>query len=138
MGKRGALRFHGHVSEEEGEELYSAFYQLGNRTPRTLPISRWSGYAPYFRWGIPQEPGCMQLAWTIIFVTLIKQRGLPDKGSTIDLIVPEVVTILSSECIERLPASWSIEESSLNNFLIPIFPIKQFPILTHFGASSYF
>lgn len=136
MGKKGVLKFHGHIDEEE--ETYEAFYQIGDRAPRPLPISRWSEYAEYFRWGIQGEQGCLQLAWTIIFAYLIKHRGMSDSKGTAELISKDMVEVLSERYIERLPDTWAIEVSLLDYFLIPCFPLQQFPVQKSEGSSSYF
>lgn len=138
MGKRGVLKFHGHIEEKNGSAVYEAFYQIGNRQLRPLPISRWSSYAGYFRWGMKKEPGCLQLGWTIIFVYLVKQRGLKDCKGTATLLTEDITKALTRKHISRLPASWSLEEPLLDNFLLPYFPFKQFPLQIRCGTSSYF
>jgi hypothetical protein len=137
MGKRGSLKFHGHIEEVYGAEVFEAYYQIGNRQPRPLPISRWSSYAGYFRWGMKKEQGCLQLGWTIVFVYLIKQRGLHDRRETSGLLTEDIVKAITRKHIERLPASWSLEEPLLDNFLLPYFPFTQFPLHVRCNTSSY-
>lgn len=114
------LVFYGYTEVRQSSMLHVVKYVLGKRDPRVLPFSRWCQVAPSYNWGVwsdEEQPGCYQLAWTILFAYLVKQTDLTDNKTSASLITETLATRFAKQHVSRLPETWYMSSKTIAKFL---------------------